>query len=941
MSTTKRGTEKTHTSDVRPPHHLRCEYLEEPLCLDTLEPRFGWWFDPADAGGESARSTGGAAGAAGVDQAAYRIVVSSSYEDAAAGKGDLWDSGWVESSTSGPVAYAGKPLASCSAYWWGVRCRDAGGRESACSAPARFETGPSEQDWRAQWITAADVSRYKIAPAAPDAFLARDAKKPPSTWYRGIYLRREFTLSGRPDRARLYVSGLGYYTVWINGRRIGDRALDPAQTDYRKIALFSAYDVDDALSPAGEPNVVGVLLGNGRHVEAYGYGAPKMILQLGVSYPDGGKEIICSDGSWKTSQGALRENGIYYGATVDAREEAEGWDRPGFDDSAWRPAAQVEADKPAPQMMQPVRATAALNARRVSSPRPGRYVFDFGQNFSGVTRLHVQGPKGTEVKVRHAELLDRGGMLKTSTNRSAEATDTYILKGGGPECFEPSFTYHGFRYAEVSGYPGVPRKSSLEGLFVHSDVPRTGEFACSNELLNRIHQNIVWGQLSNLVSVPTDCPQRDERQGWMGDAQLSAEEAVYNFDMAQFYRKYLTDIRASQKEDGSISDVVPPYWPLYPADPAWGSAYVTLAWILYWYYGDLRVLEEHYENIRRYVDFLSASAEGNIQRKTGKFGDWCPPGNIQSLSAPLELVATWYHCNDTLLLSRIAQALGKDKDHALLFERAEEIKGSFNREFLHDGEYGRAARTRYGHIPDQTSNVLPLYHDMPPEDQREAVVEKLIKSVDFHWDFHPGTGIVGTRYLLDVLDKLERSDAAYRIASRESYPSWGYMVRGGATTLWERWEKLEGGGMNSHNHIMLGSVDAWFYKTLAGIQCTAPAWEAARIKPYLPEDMGYAGARVETVKGPIESSWERRGGAVLQTVAVPCGCRAEVWVPTGSEGDAIEVNGRTALRSGRAAAGSAHFLFRERRGELHGSYAVFSAAPGRYQIRVGDKEAAT
>jgi alpha-L-rhamnosidase len=529
-------------------------------------------------------------------------------------------------------------------------------------------------------------------------------------------------------------------------------------------------------------------------------------------------------------------------------------------------------------------------------------VFDFGQNFSGWTRLKVEGPAGTEVRLRHAELLNEDGTLNFGPNENAEATDVYVLRGGGPEVHEPRFTYHGFRYVEMSGYPGDPGPDALEGLFVHSDVERTGSFRCSNELINRIHGNVLWGQLSNLMSIPTDCPQRDERHGWLGDAHLSAEEAVYNFDMAAFYAKFLDDIRQAQKEDGSLPDVAPAYLErFYPADPAWSSAYAMLVELLWNHYGDRRAIAVHYASLKKYIDFLGRNADRGIIRKLGKYGDWCPPGGIVPKKTPVELTATWYYYHDLLILARLAAVLGRGEEALEYARLAETIKSAFNDTFLGETQYAAVRISPVDTYPNQTSNVLPLYLDMVPADRKDKVVASLLQSVVRQQDYHVDTGILGTRYILDVLTEAGQGEAAYRMATHRSYPGWGYMLAEGATTLWERWERLTGHAMNSQNHIMLGSIDAWFYRVLAGLSPLAPGWKNVRVRPHLLGDLTAVEARLETVAGAVGASCRKTGQELVLEVDIPVGAVGEVHVPLLGPGARIMESGRVVWRAGRAA----------------------------------------
>jgi len=650
------------------PIDLKCEYAVNPIGLDVSKPRFSWVLSHQKRGQY---------------QTAYQIMVSSSLESLKSNAGDVWDSGKVSSSCSTHVIHEGIPPESGKTYYWKVRWWDRDDQVSPWSDVARFDMGLYRvDDWNAKWI------------------------------HGGQLLRKEFIVEKKVARARAYVSGLGYYELRIDGRKVGDKVLDPGWTDYDRVVLYSVYDISEFLREGR--NVVGVTLGNGRYaqelpsglppnllqfVKKYEHAVPKVILKIDLKLSDGSEERIVSDETWKVSEGPIVRNDIYNGETYDARLEKEGWDTPGYDDSKWRNADTAEP--PGGKLVSqatfpPIKAVKTIQPTSTSNPKPGVYVYDFGQNFTGWVRLTVSGPCGTEVKLRHTELLFSDGMINPIPNRGAKATDTYVLKGKGIEVYEPRFTYHGFRYVEVTGFPGTPNLGTIQGVVVHSAVEPVGGFACSNMLVNNIHRNVVWGQLSNLMSIPTDCPQRDERMGWMGDAQLTVEEAICNFDMAGFYTKWMRDIKEAQEKDGSVPDVVPPYWRLYPADPAWGTACVTIPWYLYLYCGDKRILEEHYEVMKGWVDFLGTKTEGHIV-KYSKYGDWCPPSYIRSPDTPGELVSTWCYYQDVVALSKIAHALGKPTEAQKYAELSEKIKEAFNKEFLKNDQYapiGQVARQR-------------------------------------------------------------------------------------------------------------------------------------------------------------------------------------------------------------------------------------------------------
>ncbi|POZ89398.1 MULTISPECIES: alpha-L-rhamnosidase [Petrotoga] len=830
----------------------KVNYSANPLALKDTRPRLSWVVETSEKRKK---------------QSAYRVLISSSQQLIEQGEGNIWDTHKIESEDN-YCYYSGEELESFKRYYWKVKIWDEKGEESTWSKVSFFETGPlSKSDWKAKWITKRDLKTF---------YSAGDFSIEKFKHYHAAYFRKTFEIKNEIQSARAYISGLGFYELYLNGEKVGNNVLDPGQSEYSKEALFNVYNIISFLT--GQ-NCVGVILGNGRHLEQFGYSKPKLIIQILVEYVNGEKEYILSDESWASSHGPLQENGIYYGEKYNRTLEMPGWNTYHFDASNWEEVEITKGPNLRYQNMPPIRVTKILKPKKIYSLKPGVFVYDFGQNFTGWVKISVSGPKGAQLKLRHSELVNEDGSLKTNTIRKAEATDTYILKGEGKESYEPRFTYHGFRYVEVSGSPFVPTIENIEGRFVHSDVEKVGDFYCSNELINKIHKNILWGQLSNLHSIPTDCPQRDERFGWMGDAQLSAEEAIYNFDMSLFYENYLQEIKLSQKEDGSISDVVPAYIKLYPADPAWGTAYITIAWYLYKYYKNEKVLSDHYESMKKYVEFLHKSSENNLLKKLGKFGDWCPPGTISPKKTPVEFTSTWYYYNDVYLFSKIAEVLGKEKDAQHYFELSENIKKSFNDYFLKDYGYESRMFGPVDRLISQTSQILPLYYNMVPNDKKEFILEKLINNIVEHQDSHLDTGIVGTRYLFDVLSENGYSDLAFRIATQESYPSWGYMIKEGATTVWERWEKLEAGGMNSQNHIMLGSVDTFFYKYLAGISLDKDGWKKARIKPHLVGEERFASAKIKTIIGEFQVSWEKGENLFKLSVVIPFGTEADVFIP--------------------------------------------------------------
>ena len=922
--------EKKDGMSVKAPISLVCEYTSNPLGIDVTPPRFSWMLNHSERGQL---------------QSAYQVLVASSKANLDVERGDQWDSGKVISEESINVVYAGSALESGKTYYWKVRFWDKDGQVSPYSETATFEMGLlNSGDWKGKWIKG------------------------------GNLLRKKFILGKEIKRARAYICGLGYYELRVNGEKVGQHVLDPGWTDYDKRTLYVTYDMTNYLK-VGE-NTVGVMLGNGRysppdetldkieHSPKKYNNSPVLIGQINIELTDGSNINIITDETWKVAQGPIVSDDIYDGEIHDARWEKSGWDTPSYDDAEWNEAriAPAPGGKLVSQAsFPPIKAVRIIQPRAITNPHPEVYVYDFGQNFAGWVRLCVSGPEGTKVKLRYAELLHKDGTINTNTNRKAKATDIYILKGEGKEVYEPHFTYHGFRYVEVNGFPGTPTLENLEGRVVNSAVEPVGGFICSNPLINHIHRNILWGQLSNLMSVPTDCPQRAERQGWMGDAQLTAEEAIYNFDMAGFYTKWVEDISDSQAEDGSIPDVVPPYWSLYPADPAWGAACIVIPWYLYQYYGDKRVLKECYLLIKGWVDFLTSSAENYIISYS-KYGDWVAPGYIRPEGTPGKsgkLISTWYYYFNALMLSRIANILERADDVKKYSELSDKIKQAFNREFLKENRYSgekysdfyrkvEASLPRiisenrkkevikellFGLPNPQTCNILPLFLNIVPEDKKEAVLKNLIDDIVVTHNSHLNTGMIGTRYILDVLTKYGQANLAYKLVTQATYPGWGYMIQEGATTLWERWEYLDGMGMNSHNHPTFGSVDAWFYKVLAGINIdpAGPGFRKVIIKPYVIGNLDYVSASIKTIRGMVSSSWKKNSPSLTLNVTLPVNTEAKVSIPKMKLGSlTIKESGKIVWEDGSYLEGVAGITGASEDDE----YVTFNVGSGSYSFEV-------
>jgi len=843
---------------------LQCEYLVNPRGIDTPRPRLRWVHESRE---RAQRQT------------AYQVLAASTEAGLDEEQGDLWDSGKVVSDQSAQVVFGGEPLPAGQACWWKVRVWDQDGRASSWSRPAYWERGlPTPADWGGRWIARTAETSAQPAPL----------------------LRREFSIDGKVRRARLYLCGLGYHEARLNGAKVGDHVLDPGYTRYDRRALYVTHDVTDQLRQG--QNALGVMLGNGWynvHTVAVWYfdkapwrAAPKLLAELRVEYDDGRTETIVTDEQWKTAPGPVVWDSIYAGESYDARQEKPGWDRPGYNDGAWEAARVVSppAGVLSAQQMEPIRVTQTLRPVKLTEPKPGVYLFDMGQNLSGRARLQISGPAGTEVTLKYGEKLLPDGTLDQreiavhirpfgAPERPAGApqprfqTDTYTLKGRGTETWEPRFTYHGFQYVQVTGLPRKPSLDTVHARVTHTDVRSAGEFACSNPLLNRIQHATRWAFLSNLASIPTDCPHR-EKNGWTGDAHLAAEQAIYNFHPAAAYTKWIQDVAEAMRPSGELPGIVPSSgWGYdWGNGPAWDSAFLLIPWYLYEYYGDTRILERHYDQMRQYVDYLTSRSQNGIVNIG--LGDWVPPGP----TAPVEVTSTGYYYEDARIVARAADLLGKKDDAAKYTALAERIRAAFNERFF-------KAETGLYSNGTQTALATALNWNLTPELHRRRVVRNLIMDVQKKGG-HLDTGILGTKYLLNVLLDNGRPDVAYRVASQTTYPSWGHWIERGATTLWETWN-----GADSQNHIMFGDVSAWFYRALAGIRPAAPGFKRIRIQPQPVGDLTWARGAYDSIHGRIVSEWRLEDGRFDLTVTIPANTTAVVYVPAESAASVTEGDG--------------------------------------------------
>ncbi|MET7451288.1 alpha-L-rhamnosidase [Streptomyces sp. NPDC005574] len=698
-------------------------------------------------------------------------------------------------------------------------------------------------------------------------------------------LRNSFRLRrGKIARARLYATALGLYDAQLNGRPVGEDRLAPGWTDYGKRVQYQTYDVTELLSPGA--NALGVTLAAGWYAGniawsgTHRYGRrPALLAQLEVTYEDGSTQRVLSDTGWRAATGPITGADLLMGEDYDARLETTGWTRPGYDDGHWSPVEPTEnvTAEPVAQLDAPCRIEQTLSARKVTEPQPGVYVYDFGQNMVGTVRLAVSGAAGTTVRLRHAEVLNPDGTLYTANLRTARATDTYVCKGAGQEIVQPRFTFHGFRYVEVTGCDSRPPLSAVKGLVVHTAAPFTMEFDTDVPMLNQLHSNITWGQRGNFLSVPTDTPARDERLGWTGDINVFAPTATYTMESARFLTKWLHDLREGQTGEGAFPDVAPNPQITGAGSAGWGDAGVTVPWALYQAYGDTRVLEESWPSMLKWVDYLKAHSSGYLRPEEG-YGDWL---NVQD-ETPKDVIATAYFAHAVDLVARTAQALGKDSAPYTALFRA--VRDAFRAAYVDKNAMVKG--------DTQTAYVLALSMDLLAEADREPAANRLVSLIRAK-DWHLSTGFLGTPRLLPVLTDTGHVDVAYRLLEQRSFPSWGYQIDRGSTTMWERWDSIrpdgsfQDAGMNSFNHYAYGSVGEWMYANIAGIAPAEPGYRTVRVRPRPGGSLKRVHARLDSVRGPISTRWTLDGEKFSLTLGVPANTTAEVWIPLRRDADRV------------------------------------------------------
>jgi len=940
------------------PTALRCEYRVNPLGIDEAQPRLTWRVEST---------------ARGAKQSAYQILVASSAKLLRANKGDLWDSGKVASGETVNIVYAGQPLVARGQYFWKVRVWDKDG-EATWSEPAAWTMGLLQSDdWQADFISFHDAT--PVWKNTEKLFL------PPAHQF-----RREFSAQKQIRRATIYATALGIYELYLNGQRVGDAWFSPGWTDYHQRAYYQTYDVTPLVKSGA--NAVGAWVADGWYAGYLGFGlltgmstekngrdtygkTPALLAQLEIEYTDGSRETIVTDKSWKvTGDGPVREGDFQMGEFYDARNEMTDWAEPNFDDAKWNtailaaengsvPATFYQARNPEnpggaveikgqpvdlgfkrPAKLEsypsvPVRAIQEIKPVAITSPTNGVYIFNLGQNFAGVVRLKVQGAAGTKIQLRYGEMLHPDGTLMTENLRKARATDTYILRGDKTgEEWTPRFTFHGFQYVEVTGFPGKPGKDAITGIVLHSDTPLTSDFKCSDPVANRLFKNVVWTQRANFVDLPTDCPQRDERFGWMGDAQIYVHCATLNADVSAFYTKWLREVMESQLPSGVFPGFAPyPFQHGWDFGTAWCDAGVICPWTVWQAYGDTRVIERCWPNMVKFLDWRKATSKNYLGVVHGNdWGDWLSFGT----KTPLDFVDTVYFAYSAKLMAEMAAAIGKNSEAVEYQDLFAHVKAAFNKKYLQpDGSLT---------VDTQTAYALALFVDLIPENLREKsgkILADKLRAGETADNSGMTTGFLGTRPLLPVLTSVGENDLAVKHFQSRKFPSWGYEVEQGATTIWEHWDsytKAHGFGgmdgkqnasMNSFAHYSFGAVCEWMVNDLAGIQSDGVGYQKIIIQPHPPtpgsnperKPINWVKAHYDSIHGRIGSEWRRSKNSFELKIEIPANTTATVYLPA-KDADSIRVGWRSLANSQRV-----KFL------RLENGFAVLAVESGEFYFK--------
>ncbi len=885
--------------------NLKCENLTNPIGLGEMTPGLSWQMlsDKRN-----------------MAQTAYEIKVSARPVKKGFIEDEIWGSGKVISNQSVQVSYGGKPLIANHKYFWQVRVWDNNNNPSLWSEPAFFQMGlPKPSDWQAQWIQV----------------LAEDNVQRPAQLFRHTFIQNKKVAS-----ATAYITAQGMYEAFINGKRIGDAYFTPGWTSYNKRLQYQAYNVTHLLQSAN--NTVGAMLGSGWYRGNLAWGGNKdsygktlaLLLQINITFTDGTTAIVGTNGDWKTSVGDVQSSEIYHGETIDARKEQRDWHTTTFNDNDWQKAVTVNHDKNrlVSTVNEPVKKHETFTTLKILVTPAGDQVIDFGQNLVGFVKVTAKGNAGQKITLHHAEVLDKQGNFYTDNLRAAQQQNNYILAGKGVETFEPHFSWQGFRYVKVTGYPGPLLPENFTAVALYSDMAATGSFSTSNQLINQLQHNIEWGQKGNFIDVPTDCPQRDERLGWTGDAQVFSRTAAFNMGVQNFFLKWMQDVAADQLPNGSVPFVVPNVLGENSTGSAgWADAATIIPWNMYLAYGDKKILKQQYASMKAWVDFMKTKSAQNLWNTGFHFGDWLfyrPGDDNDGRSAITDkyLIAQCFFAHSTQLLINTATILNHADDAALYTQQLADIKKAFLTEYI----------TASGRLVSgsQTAYVLALNFDMLPEKMRALAAERLVENVK-SYNGHLTTGFLGTPYLCHVLTRFGYADVAFKLLLQETYPSWLYPVKMGATTIWERWDgqkpdsTFQTPGMNSFNHYAYGAIGDWMYREVAGIDTytEAPGYKKIRIKPLIGGNFSYVKASLKTAYGKVTSAWKILGDTMVMEVEIPANTTANIYLPTANQGNIKEGGALYVSRPGLVNKGR------------EDNYVVLEAGSGSYRFTI-DKQAA-
>jgi alpha-L-rhamnosidase len=848
-----------------------CEMLVNPMSIDVVKPRFAWHINSNERN---------------VLQNAYQILVSSSPEKLNANEGDLWNSGKVDAQQSIHILYNGKALTSRMRCYWKVKTWTTAG-ESAWSANNNFTMGLLYyKDWPKGWI-------------GFDRAFAWDNIKTDSR-LSARYFRKEFQSAKEIKHATASIIGLGLYELYINGKKVGNDVLTPTPTDYTKNVKYNTYDVTSYVITG--KNAVGAVLGNGRFfamrqnekpykIKTFGF--PRMLLNLNIVYTDGTSTNIDTDDTWKgTADGPIRANNEYDGEEYDATKEFVGWNAVGFDDSKWmkaefvqEPTGVIEA-----QMNENIKVMNTLKPVSIKKLSGGRYILDMGQNMVGWLQMNVKGIKGQQIKLRFAESLQDNGELFTANLRNAKCTDIYVVKGSGKETWEPTFVYRGFRYVELSGYTYSPAKEDFTGKMIYDNIKTVGSFETSDALTNQIFKNAWWGIAGNYKGIPLDCPQRNERQPWLGDRGAVAYGESFVFDNGRFYTKWLQDIRNSQKEDGAIPDVAPAFWRYYSDNMTWPGAMLLVTEMVYKQTGDINTVRDNYPAMKKWLAYMQSRYMKDFILTKDSYGDWCMPpitiefgrGKSADKKYPSELISTAYYYHFMQLMKQFSKVIGENEDFKEFDLLANNIAKSFNEKYYNDkGYYASNALT---------DNIIPLYFGLVPEKQVEKVFKNVVYTIEVTNKGHLSNGLVGIQWLMRCLNDYGRPDLAFTVATQKTYPSWGYMIDNGATTIWELWNgNTADPKMNSQNHVMmLGDLLIWYYENVAGIKALTPGFATIKMQPEMIEGLNYVNASYQSAYGLIKSNYTKTAAKFNWNISIPANTKALIYIPARNRDEVVE-----------------------------------------------------